>query len=312
MFFSKQGAKVNRGNGKPRGPIEAVWGSIPGNRRKSNTESSPFRPRRNRTKLVACNNSRQYRRGRVSSTIIVKGSWKRWLMRKRRSGPISTKGRKTWGFPQPATAVQRRWCQTNQGCDMVWNGTEDCQSDHGGSYCRANSVTQTPSARETILRQKECNRDPNTVETERQPGSQLEGLTASQLKSWIPGYTVKQSWGLCLYRSYSHRRSSTNLVEVCCRCGHQRGSLESWLWRHPKHRTRPWPQENLCCPTRLAKDPVLQFCHYATTTRLSKIVWKRRNIKRQRCVFPTSMASNVPSHPRIANMPTQIGEDQWL
>ena len=39
-------------------------------------------------------------------------------------------------------------------------------------------MAQTPSERETTLRQKEFNRDPNTVETERQLGSQLEGRTA--------------------------------------------------------------------------------------------------------------------------------------
>ena len=90
----------------------------------------------------------------------------------------------------------------------------------------------------------------------------------------------------------------------CCR--------ESWLWRHPKNRTKPWPQENIFCPTHDANHPLLQFCHYATTTRLPKLVWKRRNIKRQRCAFPFPKASNLPSHPRIANIPTQTGEDQGL
>ena len=201
---------------------------------KSNTESSPFYPRRNRTKLVACNNSRQYRRGRMSNTIIVKWSWKRWSMRKRRSGPISTKGGKHEVFPNQRLLCKDVDARRIRG--VVWR-------EMGQTTAKA--ITAAVAVERILWPKHPLNSRPHFVRKSSIEIRILSRRSVSQVLNWR---------GVLLHRktavrtsfiwSYSHRRSSTNLVEICCRCGHQRGSLESWLWRHPKHRTRPWPQEN--------------------------------------------------------------------
>ena len=140
-------------------------------------------------------------------------------MRKRRSGPISTKGGKREVFPNQRLLCKDVDARRIRG--VVWR-------EMGQTTAKA--ITAAVAVERILWPKHPLNSRPHFVRKSSIEIRILSRRSVSQVLNWR---------GVLLHRktavrtsfiwSYSHRRSSTNLVEICCRCGHQRGSLESWL-----------------------------------------------------------------------------------